>query len=69
MTALHENCRTETGEALGLPAALAEPAAALRVRALGEAGQTDEARAAAEAFLARWPASPRRDSVARWGGP
>lgn len=53
-------------EALHLPDALREPAAASRVEALGRAGRRDEARAAAERYLARHPEGARRAQVQRW---
>lgn len=53
-------------EALDLPDALREPAAASRVEALGRAGRRDEARAAAERYLERHPEGARRAQVRRW---
>lgn len=55
--------------ALGLPGGLVEDAQARRVEALGRAGQRDAARAAAHAFLAAFPDSPRRPEMDRWLAP
>jgi transmembrane sensor len=56
-------------EALGLPEALREAAAASHVEALGRAGRRDDARGAAERYLARHPEGARRVQVERWLAP
>lgn len=53
-------------EALGLPEALREAAAASRVEALGRAGRRDDARVAAERYVIRHPEGARRVQVERW---
>lgn len=54
------------GVALGLPAALREPAAARHVEALGRAGRLEDAAAAARDYLSDHPAGARRAEVERW---
>lgn len=56
-------------EALGLPEALREAAAASHVEALGRAGRRDDARVAAERYVARHPEGARRAQVERWLAP
>lgn len=56
-------------ETLGLPEALREAAAASHVEALGRAGRRDEARMAAERYVARHPEGARRAQVERWLAP
>jgi hypothetical protein len=53
----------ERASALGLPRALAEECAALTVEAYARAHQGERARAAAQAYLPRFPDGVRRSAV------
>ena len=56
----------ERASLLGLPATLAEEAAARRVEAYARAGQHVQAHEAADAYQSKYPNGARASSVARW---